>query len=165
MSLRPQVFEHSSYEESCRLIRETGEARIVGGYQRIIFTNGCFDILHPGHLQTIGHARSLAGPFGAVVVGINDDDSCRRLKGDDRPVMDHLARGLLLLSLRDVDHVVTFEEDTPLKLIEALRPDTIVKGGDYDSLNVIGKNISTVAIAKFDSRWSTSAIVRRIKGQ
>lgn len=163
MSFQPDIRSNDTYTQAAQLIIEEGEKRIVGGYQRIVFTNGCFDILHPGHLQTIRHARELAGPFGAVVVGINDDQSCKRLKGDSRPFMDQNARGSLLISLRDVDHVITFEEDTPLKLIEALRPDVIVKGGDYDPLNVIGKHVSEVAIATFDGNWSTSDIVRRIK--
>lgn len=163
MTLQPEIRANSTYDEAVACIRDEGERRVPGGYQRIVFTNGCFDIVHPGHLATLRHARELAGPFGAVVVGINDDESCRRLKGDSRPILDQNARGLILIHMKDVDHVVTFGEDTPIELIEALRPDFVVKGGDYDALNVVGKHVSQVSIAPLTEGYSTSEIVRKIK--
>lgn len=163
MSLQLEIRSNENYAEAARTIREHGEQAIVGGYQRIVFTNGCFDLMHPGHLATLHHARDLAGPFGAVVVGINDDESCKRLKGDNRPILDQDARAYMLVSLRYVDHVMTFSEDTPLQLIEALRPDYVVKGGDYDPLNVVGKHVAKISIAPLDDRYSTTKIVRKIR--
>jgi rfaE bifunctional protein nucleotidyltransferase chain/domain len=130
-----------------------------------VFTNGCFDVLHPGHLQVLNKARSLAGPRGAVVVGLNSDESVRRLKGPDRPVFDEHSRAILLVSLKMVDHVVVFEEDTPLELIRILRPDIIVKGGDYTPNNVVGSDISLVVVGDYDPRWSTSQILKKVKNE
>jgi D-beta-D-heptose 7-phosphate kinase/D-beta-D-heptose 1-phosphate adenosyltransferase len=131
--------------------------------QCIVFTNGCFDILHPGHLDTLDHARSLAGLKGKVVVGINSDKSVKKLKGNSRPVFDEMTRGRMLMSLRQVDHVVVFDEDTPWLLIDALRPHVIVKGGDYDKESVVGKEVALVSIAELRSGWSTSKIIEKIR--
>lgn len=163
MSSRADISSQNSYRESAKVIRDQGHIRRAGGYQRIVFTNGCFDIIHPGHLQVLQHCRDLAGPHGAVIVGINDDSSCVRLKGQGRPILDQTARGLILINMRNVDHVITFEEDTPLELIKAIKPDVIVKGGDYDPLNVVGKNIAMISIANFNDAWSTSKIIMKIK--
>lgn len=144
------------YDEISKQIHE-------GFKGRIVFTNGCFDLLHPGHLDTLSQANELAGPKGKVVVGINSDESIRRLKGPGRPIMDAAARGRLLMSIRYVDHVVVFDEDTPAKLIEALRPNAIVKGGDYTPDKVVGKDVAPVFIAEMRSGWSTSKIVEKIR--
>jgi rfaE bifunctional protein nucleotidyltransferase chain/domain len=157
------IEQKNSYDESTVLIRKAGTERVKGGYRRIVFTNGCFDILHPGHLAVLQHCREVAGPWGAVVVGLNTDDSVRRLKGEGRPIMDERARGLLLVTLKYVDHVVTFEEDTPLELIKSLKPDVVVKGGDYAADDVVGKGISLISIVDTDPDWSTSNIIQRIK--
>lgn len=164
MSLQPAVSSQVNYTDACRLIREYGR-RLNGpaGYSVIVFTNGCFDLLHPGHLQVFSRCRELAGQSGAVVVGLNSDESCARLKGPGRPIMDEDARATMVVHLKYVDHVITFEEDTPIKLIEALSPDVIVKGGDYDMLNVVGRNIAPVDLAKFIDNWSTSKIIKKIK--
>jgi len=98
-----------------------------------------------------------------VVVGLNTDESVRRIKGDNRPIQDERTRASILVSLKFVDHVVTFDEDTPIKLIEALRPDIIVKGGDYDPLNVVGRQVAQVSIAPLMANQSSSDIVRRIR--
>lgn len=164
MSLPAEISKTSSYAELSRSVREYGKAKFPGdGYSRIVFTNGCFDLLHLGHLQVLQHARNLAGPKGAVVVGLNSDQSVRSLKGEGRPIQDENTRGLLLVSLRMVDHVISFDEATPLELIESLRPDVIVKGGDYDPLNVVGRHLALVSIAPFDGQHSTSSIIKRIK--
>jgi D-beta-D-heptose 7-phosphate kinase/D-beta-D-heptose 1-phosphate adenosyltransferase len=163
-SQEPQEAEHEDYHSYAAKIREYGRVKLGGnGYERIIFVNGCFDILHLGHVQTIAHARNLAGPRGAVVIGLNDDESVRRLKGPNRPVFDEKSRAILLLHIRHVDHVVTFSEDTPLELIKALRPDVIVKGGDYKQAEVVGRELAMVSIAPYEQGWSTSAAIKRMR--
>jgi len=102
---------------------------------RIVFTNGVFDLLHPGHIDVLHGARACGD---ALVVGINSDDSVRRLKGPERPVRSAAERAYVLAALADVDCVAVFEEDTPLELIQLLMPDVIVKGGDYDPATVVG---------------------------
>ncbi|MHB8407895.1 MAG: adenylyltransferase/cytidyltransferase family protein [Acidiferrobacterales bacterium] len=163
MSFSPDRFEAEGYSEHCRLIRDAGERLLMGGYDRIVFTNGCFDILHLGHLAVLKHCFDLRGGRGAVVVGLNSDECVRRIKGDERPILDEVTRASILVSLKFVDHVVTFGEDTPIKLIEALQPDVIVKGGDYEALNVVGRKIAQVSIAPLVPGQSSSDIVRRIR--
>lgn len=162
MNLPVNITNSNSYSEVAKEIWQKGRA-LIGGFDRVVFTNGCFDILHPGHLQLLQYARNLASPRGALVVGINSDESIKRLKGDDRPIMSENARALLLISLRMVDFAVVFDEDTPLKLIEAIRPDVIVKGGDYNQSDVVGGHLALVSIAPYDQSWSTTEIIRRIK--
>lgn len=105
---------------------------------RLVFTNGCFDLLHRGHAAYLAEAAA----FGdRLVVGLNSDDSVRRLKGPGRPVLPEVDRAYLLASLRAVDAVTVFEEDTPLSLIEALLPDVLVKGEDYAPDDVVGREV------------------------
>ena len=162
-SAQPDEKQHATYSEYALAIREYGKKVQPGGYERLIFVNGCFDILHLGHVQTIAHARNLAGPRGAVIIGINDDSSVRRLKGPTRPIHDEKSRALLLLHLRHVDHVITFSEDTPYELIKALRPDVIVKGGDYKPEDVVGRDICMVSIAPYADMWSTTDIIKKAR--
>lgn len=132
----------------------------------LVFTNGCFDLFHPGHLAVLKTSRDLARldrPNGKVVVGLNTDSSIRRLKGPDRPVMDELARVAVLAGCRFVDHVVLFDEDDPLSLIEALEPDVIVKGGDYTIDQVVGGRTRVVALAPTIPGYSTTRIIERIR--
>ncbi len=134
---------------------------------RVVFTNGCFDLIHPGHLEYLAEARAL-GHY--LVVGLNSDASVRRLKGENRPIMDQEARALLLASLSFVDAVVLFEEDTPLQLIEALRPDVLVKGGDYSIEGIVGVREvqgwgGEIKVLPFKEGYSTSAIVERMAGK
>lgn len=107
---------------------------------RVVFTNGCFDIIHPGHV-TILEAAAGMGDF--LVVGLNTDDSVRRLKGSGRPVQSLESRAAVLSALRFVDCVVPFGEDTPVELITILEPDVLVKGGDYSPGTVVGADIVT----------------------
>ena len=161
-----QVSEHQNvdYNEVAQNIRAEGFKRYVAGFDRLVFTNGCFDLLHAGHLSTLRHAFELAGSTGAVVVGLNTDDSVRRLKGPARPIIDENSRGQLLVSLKYVDFVVTFDEDTPLRLIEALRPNAIVKGGDYhDVTTVVGHDLAEVVITPYMGAVSTSEIIAKIR--
>jgi D-beta-D-heptose 7-phosphate kinase/D-beta-D-heptose 1-phosphate adenosyltransferase len=99
-----------------------------------------------------------------VVVGLNSDEGIKRLKGQDRPIQDEHTRALLLIHLRMVDHVITFEEDTPYELIRALQPHVIVKGGDYDPKTVVGSDLALVVTCPFLDGNSTSNIVEKIRG-
>jgi len=110
--------------------------RLKGQGRRIVFTNGCFDILHAGHVQYLAEARKCGD---LLVVGLNSDRSVRSIKGDARPVVSEEDRASVLASLRMVDYVTIFHEDTPLELIEYLRPHVIVKGGDWTEDSVVGR--------------------------
>lgn len=105
---------------------------------KIIFTNGCFDIFHAGHIQCLEHAKSKGG---ILVVAINSDESVKRLKGDKRPILQQEQRLRMVAALQCVDYVVLFDEDTPYSLIMLLKPDVLVKGGDWDIQNIIGVDI------------------------
>lgn len=131
----------------------------------LCFTNGCFDLIHPGHVQYLEDVRAL-GDF--LVVGLNSDASVARLKGPSRPLQDQWARARVLLGLRSVDAVVLFEEDTPFELIQALQPDLLAKGGDYVPETVVGKDIveargGRLVLVPFLPGHSTSTIEARIR--
>ena len=131
----------------------------------LCFTNGCFDLIHPGHVQYLADARAL-GDY--LVVGLNSDASTARLKGRGRPLQDEAARAAVLLGLRSVDAVVRFDEDTPLELIRTLRPDVLVKGGDYTPETVVGRELvegwgGRLALIPFLPGHSTSRIEQRIR--
>lgn len=96
---------------------------------RIVFTNGCFDILHPAHIYTIQKASEYKGLMGILIVALNSDNSVRRFKGSDRPIQNQLTRAIVISSLKGVDYVTIFEEDNPLALIDAFKPDFLIKGG------------------------------------
>ncbi len=116
-----------------RLLSRVATWRLAG--RRVVFTNGCFDILHIGHIRLLEEARSKGD---RLIVGLNSDDSVRRLKGQLRPIVADSERAQVLAALSAVDAVVVFSEDNPLRLIEAIRPDVLVKGGDYTEEAVIG---------------------------
>ena len=133
---------------------------------RIGFTNGCFDLLHPGHVHLLEQAR---GACDRLVVGLNSDASVRRLKGPTRPVQPEPARAAVLASLAAVDLVCVFDEDTPLELLNLLRPDVLVKGADYAIDTVGGADLvqgwgGKVLLAELLSGHSTSATVARLRG-
>jgi D-beta-D-heptose 7-phosphate kinase/D-beta-D-heptose 1-phosphate adenosyltransferase len=130
------------------------------------FTNGCFDLLHPGHVSLLRQARAACD---RLVVGLNSDASVRRLKGAGRPVQSEAARAAVMASLGDVDLVVIFAEDTPLKLIEALAPDVLVKGADYAPDQVVGADIVTrrggrVVLAELMTGYSTTGTIAKLNG-
>lgn len=132
---------------------------------RIGFTNGCFDLLHPGHISLIAQARAACD---RLVLGLNSDDSVRRLKGPSRPVQNEASRATILSALGDVDLVVVFAQDTPLALIEALRPDVLVKGADYSVENVVGAREvlgwgGRVVLAELSEGQSTTGTIARMK--
>ena len=115
---------------------------------RVVFTNGVFDLLHPGHVDVLTAARSRGD---ALIVGVNTDGSVRRLKGPSRPVRNEVERAYVLAALESVDCVVLFEQDTPLELVVELKPDVIAKGGDY--------SVDTIVGAREVVRWGGEAIV------
>jgi D-beta-D-heptose 7-phosphate kinase/D-beta-D-heptose 1-phosphate adenosyltransferase len=134
---------------------------------RVVFTNGVFDLLHPGHIDVITAARSRGD---ALVVAINTDASVRRLKGPDRPVHPEADRAYVLAALEAVDAVVLFAEDTPLEAILALRPDVLVKGGDYTMESVVGAREvrgwgGEVAIIPLTPDHSTTATIERLRAE
>ncbi len=134
--------------------------------ERVVFTNGCFDLLHRGHLEYLCEARSLGD---SLIVAVNDDHSVRRLKGDGRPLLGQRDRALLLAGLECVDAVTVFHEDTPRELIAALLPDVLVKGGDYAPDEVVGRAEVEAAggrlvIVPFREGCSTSEILERMRG-
>ena len=144
------------------------DAAILAGQLRkrgkvIVFTNGCFDLLHPGHLEILERSREM-GDF--LFVGVNTDKSVVRLKGPLRPVQTLESRTAILSSLRSVDCVVPFSEDTPLELIKKILPDVLVKGGDYTVERVVGgevviKNGGTVKIVPLIHGFSTTSVIKR----
>ena len=143
-------------------IDEVGRWRRLG--HKIGFTNGCFDLLHPGHVSLIGQARAACD---RLVVGLNSDASVRRLKGPTRPVQGETARAAVLASLGQVDLVVIFAEDTPIEAIRALKPDVLVKGADYTKDKVVGaKDVESwggrVVLAKLVDGQSTTATIRKL---
>ncbi len=129
----------------------------------VVFTNGVFDILHAGHTTYLDAARALGD---VLVLGLNTDESVRRLKGPERPITGELDRATVVAALRSVDHVVLFSDDTPLRLIEMILPDVLVKGGDYTRQTIVGADVveahggRVVTIALVEGRSTTSIINR-----
>ena len=128
---------------------------------KIGFTNGCFDLLHPGHVSLLRQAREACD---RLIVGLNSDSSVRRLKGEGRPVQNETARASVMASLATVDLVVVFGEDTPMGLIDALRPDVLVKGADYSRADVVGGDLvegygGRVVLADVFGPYSTTATI------
>jgi D-beta-D-heptose 7-phosphate kinase/D-beta-D-heptose 1-phosphate adenosyltransferase len=144
-------------------------ARLCAGWkvksQKVVFTNGCFDILHPGHIQLLLQAAEAGDK---LVLGLNTDASVKRLKGEGRPVNDEQSRALIMAAQLYVDAVTLFDEDTPLELIQAIHPDVIVKGGDYTPETVVGNDFVTsyggeVVIVPTVEGFSTTSIINRMK--
>lgn len=133
--------------------------------QTIVFTNGCFDLLHRGHIEYLSRAASLGD---RLIIGLNSDPSVRKLKGDTRPIFTQGDRALLLASFYWIDAIVIFDEDTPLNLIKAISPDVLVKGGDYSVEEIVGAEyvLSTggeVKSLEFIEGYSTSDIINKIR--
>jgi D-beta-D-heptose 7-phosphate kinase/D-beta-D-heptose 1-phosphate adenosyltransferase len=131
--------------------------------ERVAFTNGCFDLIHPGHVSLLSQAR---GAADRLIVGLNSDASIRRLKGPDRPVQNETARGIVLASMSAVDLVLLFDEDTPIELIRAIRPDVLVKGADYRIDQVVGADVvqshgGRVMLADLLAGHSTTGTIAR----
>ena len=131
----------------------------------VVFTNGVFDLIHPGHVDVLGAARSHGD---ALIVGVNSDASVRRLKGESRPVRTETDRAYVLAAMEVVDAVVIFYEDTPLELIRAVHPDVLVKGGDYTPETVVGRSEvesrgGRVVIVPLTVGHSTTSIIERLR--
>jgi len=131
----------------------------------IVFTNGCFDLLHPGHIDYLAKAKALGD---VLILGLNDDDSIHRLKGPSRPINSLADRAIMLAALKSVDLVVPFAEDTPQKLISALMPDILVKGGDYEPDDIVGaeavrKGGGEVIVMPFVDGHSSTSLIKRIQ--
>jgi D-beta-D-heptose 7-phosphate kinase/D-beta-D-heptose 1-phosphate adenosyltransferase len=142
----------------CTELRSAGKS--------IVFTNGCFDLLHVGHVHLLERARALGD---VLVVGLNSDASLRRLKGETRPLVPESDRARILAGLRAVDYVVVFEEDTPLELLDRVRPHVLVKGGDYRAEGIIGRQLvesygGRVEVLGFVDERSTTSLVAKIRG-
>ena len=134
------------------------------GYS-IGFTNGCFDLIHPGHISLLHHAKN---ECDKLVVGLNSDSSVAKLKGKDRPIQKENARATVLLALKDVDIVIIFNEETPIKLIELIKPDVLIKGGDYKIDEIVGaefiqQNGGRVVLSDYKNGHSTSDIIKKIE--
>ncbi|UCG26613.1 MAG: D-glycero-beta-D-manno-heptose 1-phosphate adenylyltransferase [Bacteroidales bacterium] len=133
--------------------------------QKIVFTNGCFDLLHRGHVEYLLKASGLGD---VLIIGLNSDNSVQKLKGPGRPLQDEYTRALILASFSFVDHVILFDEDTPLHLIEFLQPDVLVKGGDYMPEEIVGSNVvtaigGTVQIIDYIPDFSTTKLIDKLK--
>ena len=134
--------------------------------RNLVFTNGCFDILHAGHIALLAESRTLGD---GLMIGLNTDAGIRRIKGPNRPVMDEESRSLVIAALEMVDWVVLFDEETPLKLIEAVVPKVLVKGGDYTRETVVGHEVvekagGEVVIIPLLEGQSTSGLLEKISG-
>ncbi len=145
------------------LMRTILQWRFLG--RSVAFTNGCFDILHRGHIYSLSQAASEAD---CLIVGVNSDASTRGLKGPGRPINDEQSRALVLASLLMVDAVVIFDEPTPINLITSLKPDVLVKGGDYTVDNIVGAkeviaNGGRVVINPIVEGFSTTGIIEKMK--
>ena len=153
------IVDFNEIEKICNSLREQNK--------KIVFTNGCFDILHRGHIEYLTKAKE----FGDVlIVGLNSDTSVKRLKGKDRPINSESDRARILDALKPVDYVVIFEEDTPLRLIQMVKPDVLVKGGDYKFEEIVGSEFvmsygGKVEIIPFVEGKSTTKIIQKIKGE
>ena len=145
-------------------IRGVAEALRRDG-RRVVFTNGVFDLLHPGHIRYLNQARRLGN---ALIVGVNSDRSVRSNKGDGRPINSDTERAELLAALEAVDAVVVFDEDTPHEVIGAVQPDVLVKGADWPEDNIVGRDIveargGIVVRVPVEPGYSTSSIIEKIR--
>ena len=143
-------------------------ARLKNAGQRIVFTNGCYDILHPGHVDLLARARALGD---VLILGLNSDNSVRRLgKAPDRPVNPFSVRAFVLAHLASVDYVIVFDEDTPFELVRAIRPHVLVKGGDWPLDRIVGNDIVQADGGEVYSLpllpgFSTTSMIARIRKQ
>lgn len=158
----PQLIQHKILD-SDQLKHQVRRWKLLG--KKIVFTNGCFDILHKGHMEILSRA---AASGDMLVVGVNSDQSVKHLKGEGRPVNDESFRALMLASLTIVDAVVVFDDPTPLQLIQNTEPDVLLKGGDYSLDQIVGaeevvKNGGEVKIVPLVKGYSTTALIEKIQ--
>jgi len=135
--------------------------------KKIVFTNGCFDLIHLGHIEVIARSADLGD---ILIIGVNTDNSIKRLKGPNRPIVEEISRAKQLAALEFVDAVVFFDQDTPIDLIKVINPNVITKGGDYNTDQVIGNDIviqndGEVVIIPLTQGYSTTSILEKIKDE
>lgn len=153
----PKIVSADEIRELCNSLRLKEK--------KIVFTNGCFDLLHAGHVLYLESARNLGD---ILIVGLNSDSSVQRLKGPNRPVNPQEERGIVLAALEAVDYVVIFDTDTPYNLIDQVRPDVLVKGGDWAVSEIVGADLvlgygGEVRSLSFQEGLSTSKVISRIR--
>jgi len=151
------LVDFSNIESFAEGLRNSGK--------KIVFTNGCFDIIHPGHTRYLEQAKALGD---VLILGLNSDDSVRRLKGAERPLNNEEDRAEVLLALKSVDHVVVFTEDTPYNLISLIKPDVLAKGGDYNKEDIVGAELvegigGEVVVIPFVAGKSTTSLIDKIR--
>jgi len=128
--------------------------------KKVVFTNGCFDIIHPGHIKVLKEAKNNGD---ILIVGINSDKSIKKIKGQKRPILNQKARADIVSSFEPVDYVILFNELTPFKLIKEIKPEIIIKGGDWQINNIIGRTIAKKVIRiKPIKGYSTTSIIKKI---
>ena len=156
-SIKSKIYTLSKLVEQSKVWRNNGD--------KIVFTNGCFDLVHRGHVEVLANTADLGDK---LIVGLNTDSSIQDLKGKNRPIIDENSRAILLASLQFIDAVVLFSEDTPYHLIETILPDILAKGGDYKVEEITGhevvlQNGGEVILVPFIDGFSTTNIVNKIK--
>ncbi len=159
-----QIIQNKVFRNDEILFRKIALWRLKS--EKIVFTNGCFDLLHLGHIDYLSKASDLGS---ILVLGLNTDASVQILKGNNRPITDERSRALILASLKFIDAVVLFDEETPLNLIQTVCPDILVKGSDYTEDRIVGAPFvksygGTIKTIDFLDGYSTSAIEKKIKG-
>jgi len=155
--LKNKIFSLESLKTQVENWKATGE--------KVVFTNGCFDILHQGHIEVLARTADLGTK---LVVGLNSDSSIQKLKGENRPIIQEQSRAILLASFSFVDAVVLFSEETPINLINTLLPDVLAKGGDYEIETIVGyeivqKNGGQVILVPFVDGFSSTTIIEKIR--
>ncbi len=156
MSKNKFIADHFQLEKKVKELKEIGK--------KIVFTNGCFDLIHPGHIDYLVDAKKLGD---ILIVALNSDNSVKKIKGEKRPILSQEDRIKILSSLYFVDLVTIFEEETPYNLIKLLKPDILVKGGDWEIERIVGKDIvekegGKVISLKYKEGYSTSNIIKKI---
>ena len=156
-SIKSKIYTLSELVERCKVWRNKGE--------KIVFTNGCFDLVHRGHVEVLANTADLGD---RLIVGLNSDSSIQNLKSENRPIIDENSRAILLASLQFIDAVVLFSETTPHQLIQTILPDILAKGGDYKVEEITGREVvlqngGEVILVPFIDGFSTTNIVNKIK--
>ena len=152
-----KIFSENNLITQVNAWRKSGE--------KIVFTNGCFDIIHRGHIEVLARSADLGNK---LIVGLNSDSSIQKLKGKDRPIIDENSRAILLAGLDFIDAIILFSEETPLNLITTLKPDILAKGGDYKINTIVGyeiiqKNGGEVILVPFVDGFSSTNLINKIK--
>lgn len=157
LSIKSKIYTLSELIEQSKIWRSKGD--------KIVFTNGCFDLVHRGHVEVLANTADLGD---RLIIGLNSDTSIHKLKGEKRPIIDENSRAILLASLQFIDAIVLFSEATPYQLIEAILPDILAKGGDYKVEEITGhelvlRNGGEVILVPFIDGFSTTNIINKIK--